>query len=35
MKSGSITDADVTATGLTMEALARTVVTHDGHSALS
>jgi hypothetical protein len=25
----------VTATGLTMEALARTVVTHDGHSALS
>jgi citrate lyase beta subunit len=35
MKSGIITDADVTATGFTFAQLERTVVTHDEHSALS
>lgn len=34
MKSGVLTDADIAATGFTLEALHRTVVTHDAHSTL-
>lgn len=34
INAGSLTDADVAATGFTFEQLLRTVVTHDNHSAL-
>jgi citrate lyase subunit beta/citryl-CoA lyase len=34
LKSGALTPADFAATGFTLEALSRTVVTHDAHSAL-
>jgi len=34
LKSGILTQADVAATGMTIEALERSVVTHDAHSAL-